>query len=184
MISENKSNERTDADILQCKADILRSRDIMPSSTKTGCKPPHLQHIDINTNHSAAAAETPIANPAKVREDVAPVPIEATKPSMITTVNHKPAATGQHSICEIPKFDLAEDIMAEQRRITAIKRKAPAKRVEAVSTPSAAGSVDSTGLSQWSQPPVREQIIAEIVARDIEKLCRSNILATGSRLKG
>ena len=29
---------------------------------------------------------------------------------------------------EIPKFDLAEQIMAEQRKITAIKRKAPGKK--------------------------------------------------------
>ena len=33
------------------------------------------------------------------------------------------------------------------------------------------------------RPPAQEQIIAEIVARDIEKLCRGNILVTGNRLK-
>jgi hypothetical protein len=181
MISENKSSNQTDADILQCKADVLRSRDIMPPYAKTGSEPIHSQHIDRNTNHSASAAESPTANPAKVR-DVAPTPIEAAKPPMVTTVNHKPAATNQHGRYEIPKFDLAEDIMAEQRRITAIKRKAPGKKIEVIGTPAASTSAGSIGVLQWPKPPAQEQIIAEIVARDIEKLCRGNILVTGNRL--
>ncbi len=74
--------------------------------------------------------------------------------------------------------------MAEQRRITAIKRKAPGKRIEVVSAPSVTGSVGSTSPLQWLKPPAREQIIVEIVARDIEKLCRGNILITGNRSKG
>jgi hypothetical protein len=173
MMSENKSSEQLDGDILQCKADILRARDIMPPSS---------QHADKNAT-PAAAAKSLTANHAKVCEDVAPIPIEATKPPMMTTVNHKPTVTSQHDKHEIPKFDLAEDIMAEQRKITAIKRKAPAKRIEAVSVPSATGSTVPTGLLQWPKSPAQEQIIADIVARDIEKLCRGNVPITGNRLK-
>ncbi len=120
---------------------------------------------------------------------------------------------------KIPKFDLAEEIMAEQRKITAIRRKAPsktgpvrdplvgaepaaarkdlgpkdkgsngagmieaglrraqssrvagpAKRTQAPSPESGAESISYT-----VQPPPtlaeQEQIIAEIVARDIEHL--------------
>jgi len=49
----------------------------------------------------------------------------------------------------IPRFDLAEEILAEQRKIATVKRKAP-----------------SPVLSE------QKQIIAEIVTRDIENLTK------------
>jgi len=86
---------------------------------------------------------------------------------------------------EIPRFDLAEQIMAEQRKITAIRRKAPGKKTKAPDQQPQAQSTDyaikqppSTRTSQRSaasQSSIlseQEQIIAEIVARDIEKLYR------------
>ena len=71
---------------------------------------------------------------------------------------------------EIPKFDLAEQIMAEQRKVTAIRRKAPGKKTK---TPDRQPRIQSTGYA-FKQPaqtlPEKGLIIAEIVARDIEKL--------------
>jgi len=63
---------------------------------------------------------------------------------------------------EIPKFDLAEEVMAEQRKITATRRKAPTNTERRTPntehrTPNSAGF------------PEQRQIIAEIVARDIAK---------------
>ncbi len=76
---------------------------------------------------------------------------------------------------EIPKFDLAEQIMAEQRKITAIRRKAPSKKGE---PPAQEREAESIGYT-IQQPPLtlseQGQIIAEIVARDIEKLRRGDI---------
>jgi len=88
---------------------------------------------------------------------------------------------------EIPKFDLAEQIMAEQRKITAIRRKAPGKPQRLPSQDGAAGKkngppaqereAESIGYT-IQQPPLtlseQGQIIAEIVARDIEKLRRGD----------
>lgn len=77
---------------------------------------------------------------------------------------------------EIPKFDLAEQILAEQRKIASVRRKGPIKRHEA---PKQEQQVESIGLT--IKPPIlseQEQIIAQIVARDIEKLCRGNTLNT------
>lgn len=87
---------------------------------------------------------------------------------------------------EIPKFDLAEQIMAEQRKITAIRRKAPSKPQRLPSQERAAGKktgpptqeeAESIGYT-IQQPPLtlseQGQIIAEIVARDIEKLRRGD----------
>ena len=127
---------------------------------------------------------------------------------------------------EIPKFDLAEQILAEQRKITAIRRKAPGKpqRLPSLAPPLLSATADkgvtrvqaqdgAAGKKTESrpsdgrgEPPAREreaeligytidparqktggvkpppltlseqgQIIAEIVARDIEKLRRGDI---------
>ena len=75
---------------------------------------------------------------------------------------------------EIPKFDLAEQIMAEQRKATAIRRKAPGKKTKA---PDLQPRIQSTGCAIRQQArtlPEKGLIIAEIVARDIEKLYRGD----------
>jgi len=70
----------------------------------------------------------------------------------------------------IPRFDLAEQIMAEQRKSVSVMRKGPARRIR---DPKQAGKVDpiihAVGLQGVSLGP--EHVIAEIVARDIERLC-------------
>ncbi len=127
---------------------------------------------------------------------------------------------------EIPKFDLAEQILAEQRNITSIRRKAPGKprRLPSLAPPLLSATADKGVTREHAQdgaadkktesrpsdgrgePPARERevesigytinparqktagikpppltlseqgrIIAEIVARDIEKLRRGDI---------
>jgi len=129
---------------------------------------------------------------------------------------------------EIPKFDLAEQILAEQRKITAIRRKAPGKAqrlpslapplLSATPVPAATQRVQAAdkavtrvqaqdgAVDKKTEPPSREReaesigytinparqktggikqppltlseqgrIIAEIVARDIEKFRRGDI---------
>ena len=79
---------------------------------------------------------------------------------------------------DIPRFDLAEDIMAEQRRLIAIRRKGPGGPTPIpVTTPQLSsdlppaprcsddgGAFEGIG-AEW------DPIIANIVARDIEQLC-------------
>jgi len=83
---------------------------------------------------------------------------------------------------EIPHFNLAEQIMAEQRKITAAKRKSPGKVGLAILRKSR----DFTRLEQVEsisyaimQPTLplsnQQQIIVEIVAKDIAKL-RGNVV--------
>jgi len=74
---------------------------------------------------------------------------------------------------EIPKFDLAKQIMAEQRKITAIRRKGPDKMAK---PPPKKHPAESIGRNVMSRPILSGpgQIIAEIVARDIENLCVGN----------
>jgi hypothetical protein len=78
---------------------------------------------------------------------------------------------------EIPKFDLAEQILAEQRKISSIKRKGPGRKTEA---PSRKQKIQSIGYTTKPPPLLseQEQIIADIVARDIESLLAGNTLSS------
>lgn len=71
----------------------------------------------------------------------------------------------------IPKFDLAEQILAEQRKNSSVKRKGPAKKVKSEQMAPKFHPADGTVQSQNVLVGL-EKVIADIVARDIERLCR------------
>ena len=126
-MSEADNNEKTDADILQCKEDVLRARDIIPGTSK------------------------------RDKGDSAPLPLSAGKKEG-----------------EIPTFDLTEDIMAEQRKTAAIRRKAPGKKTEGKNKELQADAIGYTIGQPTLAKSEQDRIIAEIVARDIERLRRGN----------
>ena len=70
----------------------------------------------------------------------------------------------------IPKFDLAEQIMAAQRKNAATRRKGPAKRVDAPKQ-ERFGPI-APAVEPFPVSSEEEKVIAEIVARDIQQLCR------------
>ncbi len=164
------SNEQTDADILQCKADILRARDIIPSDKKQTDQEPISESDEKATLPSAAAGETSVEERKKPVGGIIPeAQAEQIKP--VKDIATEPADAGREKM-QIPKFDLAEEIMAEQRKITSIKRKAPGKKVEAQSQKPEVELIGYTiGRGQKSIKG-QEQIVAEIVTRDIERLCK------------
>jgi hypothetical protein len=175
VVNKAGNNEQFDTDILQCKVDILRERNIMPPHDDTTPKNPATQSSTIETAQSSNAAEI------SIYEDTSSIPIE-TIPAKETTplprpavsMNKKQEAETLQEKSEIPSFDLAEEIMAEQRRITAIRRKAPGQKTEAQRLKPETQIVDH--IIEQPKPLLSEQekIIAEIVARDIERLCRGN----------
>jgi hypothetical protein len=72
----------------------------------------------------------------------------------------------------IPQFDLAQDIMAEHRRLTATRRRSPSPTIERA--PVIENRESSVELRVPSIPDLSEQwdpIIADIVTRDIEGFC-------------
>ena len=75
---------------------------------------------------------------------------------------------------DIPKFDLAEQILAEQRKLSSVRRKGPGKRAKAP-TPKKVHPVARI-VEPSPMLPEQERIIAEIVARDIENLVKVNAL--------
>jgi len=133
-------NEQIDDDILQCKADILRARDIIPGTPE----------------------------PNKARSGSHPPDKEKTGGKDTTEAPAEPASAEQEKN-EIPQFDLAEDIMAEQRKIAAVRRKAPGEKTKPESHEPRAEEVGYTVEQSEPAPSYKNQIIAEIVARDIKK---------------
>ena len=123
-MSKADENEQIDADILECRKDILRARDIIPGGAE------------------------------EEKGDLAPPPASEQK---------RP---------EVPRFDLAEDIMAEQRKVTAIKRKGPGEKVKVSRAERQAGAVGYKIRHPREAAGEESRLIAEIVARDIERLCR------------
>jgi len=155
-VSKAENHEKIDLDILQCKADILRARDIVPQSKKK----PQGEILLEKTDGKASA-------PGSVTEASA----EKEKPDGL---NKSRAGAGLKEGTRelqqegpIPSFDLGEEIMAEQRKVSAVRRKAPSKKNETEKQDEAFEYTnEQSGLESESTP-----IIAEIVARDIERLC-------------
>ncbi|HUT29737.1 MAG TPA: hypothetical protein VMX13_08095 [Sedimentisphaerales bacterium] len=146
-----------DDDILQSRKDILRSRDIIPPYNQEPAQEAPRREAGGQKDATGEPAE-PAAQEGEVQAG---------------TAEEEPAGPAEPSQkSEIPRFDLAEDIMAEQRRITAIRRKAPAEKKEAQ-----VQELQVEAAGRRFEPvspggPQEEKIIAQIVARDIERLLR------------
>jgi hypothetical protein len=76
---------------------------------------------------------------------------------------------------DIPKFDLAAGLLAGRRVVSAAKRKSPVRKAEDAHRGSSAefGKGEYYRLSALGSPQQR-LIIADIVAGDIERLCRGD----------
>jgi hypothetical protein len=85
----------------------------------------------------------------------------------------KPRGVGRQG-SEIPTFDLGQQILAEQRKVAAVKRKGPGMRGTAPPRTPQAQPASGTDGRPGAELSERDRIIAEIVARDIGRLCRGD----------
>ena len=76
---------------------------------------------------------------------------------------------------QIPKFNLAEEIMAEQRKTASNTRKAPGKKSEIPRGQSLEQQISPAIERPLTTPSQEDQIIKEIVAKDIEAMYRGLI---------
>jgi hypothetical protein len=154
-VDNEGKDAQIDDDILQSRRDILRARDIIPPFKQE----PSQEGQPRETGGQKDATGEP-SEPAAQEGEV--------QPEIAEEEPGGPAGPPQKS--EIPRFDLADDIMAEQRRITAIRRKAPAEqkapKVQEVEVEASAWRFEPV----TSATPEEQRIIAGIVARDIERL--------------
>ena len=71
----------------------------------------------------------------------------------------------------VPSYDLAENILAEQRRVAGKRRRAPGPVDEPPASTEGGSRTEAASLEPSSQDLAElQQIVAEIVARDIERL--------------
>jgi len=96
----------------------------------------------------------------------------------IIPTRSRPASENENvNPVDIPRFNLANDIMAQQRRITAFRRKGPGSEDRGQRTEdnqsviSPQPSIISFPASSQSYTSRWDPIIADIVARDIKRLC-------------
>ena len=147
--------------------DVIRAEDIVPPYKKE-----YHHEQDLPTTQAGRRKDISSQDGRKQSLKEATPSLSASQEQHAETGAAEPGDTVQQ-VNEIPKFDLAEQIMAEQRKITAIRRKAPGQKSK---TPDQRPRIQSTGYAVKPPPALseKEQIIAEIVARDIEKLYRGD----------
>lgn len=144
-MSKAENSEQIDADILESKENILRMRDIIPGG-----------------------------RPAKKTQQEMKSQISGQETISETDTSETPSENQSQGKAEIPSFNLAEDIMAEHRKFTSIRRRAPDKKAEVqIQKPKVKQTGYAVKQPAWELSK-KEQIIAEIVARDIEKLRRGS----------
>ena len=160
-MSKLGSNKKGDDKHGRRKGDVLRAEDIIPA--KAGSKKRKTARKNASSSKSKQKRASDNLNRSHPKKGAVPA----------KDMPAEPTDKGQKE-SEIPKFDLAEEIMAEQRKVTSARRKAPGKTVEAGKQEQEAESVDYIVEQPTPMALERQQIIAEIVARDIEKLCRGN----------
>lgn len=151
MVNNLDNNEHINADILRCRADILRAADIIPPYDEKPDTVPESEDKGETSSRLADISENPKQSVDKQTE----------------------MGPSEQQDIQIPKFDLAEEIMAEQRKITAEKRKSPGKKADIQPERPKPKSIQRHGRQTVMALPQREKIIEEIVARDIERLCSS-----------
>ena len=196
-MSEADSNEQIDADILQAKADVLQARGIVASheaiipdkpipkddfEDAIGIEPLPIEDDDLpieeiddtdiagqinSTSGGQSEGEQATLDELNTSEEQA----EQTGPGEDVATESKDL---ENDGFDIPSFDLAEEIMAEQRKITATKRKGPGTKRHVENRRPEDESIDHRVEQSGPAPEQDEKVISDIVARDIEKLCKDN----------
>jgi hypothetical protein len=77
---------------------------------------------------------------------------------------------------DVPQYDLAENILAEQRRVASRRRRAPSQPHEEPQVLHEPKAAEPSAIELPCEDlPELQRVVAEIVARDIERLCRRPI---------
>ena len=156
-MDEAGNNKQVDSDILRDEKKTLRALDIVPPFTKR------------RSESSEEKKEKPAGNAGVI-------PIESIPYAKQPTEVDSPKLAGKSQRqSDIPEFDLAGEIMAEHRKRTAIKRKSPGQKIVFRTAGQQAEPVSRAVDKTISVVSEREECIAEIVARDIARLCRRGV---------
>ncbi len=160
----------------KCLEEIAATIKMLKATLEVKAKASSLEEKTAVVNE--ALAEQP--GPESIRGEKLPAGAGQTVPPDEVRIIEDIASMGRgqdEDRAGIPKFDLAEQIMAEQRKIAAVRRKGPGKKtraetggVEDVLAGAAAGR-DKLSVSLQQETFLEPEAVAKIVAEDIERLC-------------
>ena len=175
--NEEKKNGRSDND-------ILRARDLIPSLNR---KDP--ETVDERLEPPSESKQKPKQNSQRLQEQAGllETEIDALFDGHEADGSAKPpdeqkavTSVSDNDRAGIPEFNLAEQIMAEQRQLSAVRRKGPGQKsalpveepIQPVAEPKPETLLQEQTATQRTASA--EKIIAKLVAEDIERLCRRN----------
>ncbi len=150
MDQKEKITNQLDNDILQCKADIMRARgpeDADNSAEKTTQKPNSTKDnsadepVDVIIDESETDPEAATVSYEGVFDDLSEDDSTEEADGLDETEETDPDDSTRKTDREVPRFNLAEQILSEQRKIASIRRKKPDGNTSANSTPEATGTV-------------------------------------------
>ena len=149
----DEEKRKVDEDILRCRDNILRAWDIIPPFG------PEKQESDQEAIPRIEQFITP------VNEDVKPPQSPQKAPIQIRSIPGFEDILSDSAEQDIPQFNLGEEILSEQRKVSSSKRKGPGTEPQAQKQ-------EPAGLTPPQTPPAspQQRIIAEIIARDIEEM--------------
>jgi len=150
----NEHNENVDPDILKGREDILRARRAKAAG-----------HSSSNAESDKPAAQSQTADdpekqqPRKIPQEPSPI--------MKAVVDANRQKNPQRSQSDIPVFDVSQKILARQRQSAARKRTAPLKSRQA----EVSGPIHIQTRIEYNRP-IHNSLVADIVARDIDRFCQ------------
>jgi len=147
-----QSDEKLDADILKGREDILRARKAADNHIPTGKNPPLPSGKSQDRQRAAPAEPSPLMKAV----------VDANKPGR-----------ADREASDVPSFDVAQKILARERQAAAAKRTAPLRPQTAKVAQPAPAPAPKDQIEQHR--PSYNGFIAQIVARDIHRLCHAQL---------
>lgn len=102
------------------------------------------------------------------REDVSASPEEAKAKAEPKTAK---SVAAERQANNIPRLNLDKQILAEQRKVASVRRKGPGAKSKAADKTAQAASARRRAVRAVPELSEKDHVIAEIVARDIQRLC-------------
>ena len=156
------NDEKIDDDILKAKENILRARKAASRNRQPSNK---------DSDKSVSSSDSVKGPERKPAQNIPQEP----SPMMKAVVNANKQKSTDREASGVPKFDVARKILAQQRKTTASKRKAPVK-IQMDKTRQEQKILTRKDQIDYTRPGYNN-LVAEIVARDIKKLSRGKALA-------
>jgi len=183
LLSPNEK-EKMDDDILKCREDVLRARDIMPpydddskdDLSESGQQVKKKLSVEGKTKDKSTLTEGEEGKTQNQKTSAEPQKLSSQKAqsSKKAQTGQKEAHDNRGQVNNIPHLDLGKDITPAERKSVSNRRKGPGESPD-MPKPQIR-EIDTSGKSGNYTADEHDRIIREIVARDISKLRKGQSL--------